>query len=1431
MTKIKNTKKGMAKKTLSMSLVVAMLATSNVPVWAAEFSDGSDVAAVTSEAAPAVDAQATNADAFSDDTETAPVVDDTEAVDAQAVVTSSENLTFTNVKAKKEAVDAAWTSFSGDATAAKLFDEDSAIIDSQSGNETSDINLYYVFRIGGEWDETNKEEITWNPNTSDKLAESNISISETKLKAAAGKTLDLLFLEYDKNGKLNVVNTISYGTVQKADLQSKLTVTAPSSVIYDGTDKKSAVKPTVSGTVDGTHLTADSFDWDFHSTDTNYVDAGAVITATGKLKKAIPGYTDTVTTTCKIQKRTLAAGDVIVKVTTPGKTFEYQNNAETKLDKNEVQVYLKDFSKNDGSYASAVSLNDYVSKVFIDTTSIGEKTVSVVFDADALKASKNFNATAPTGITSDANKETNTTKFKVNVGALDLTKCEITLKNPAQADKNLKGTDLVLVYKKDGKAIDISNKVTVTLKTGEDYSKVGTFSNAITVAGNGTEVTGSKTLDLVTIAQAFTSSCKFEKDTTKLLSKTVNGVSSLDGRDYNNGKAVEISKDLLGKFSPDGTTYGDQDNFKITYDNNINATTNTSVAKLTVTAVAGDYKGCSQDFYFKINPATVVASADAKNNTVTTAVKKEIGGVSLNPSYTSADQYADAIGFAFTGKSSDKKITSTPSANDYKVEYSFVKTNKTDKGENEVGDMIKVVVKLKKNGNFTGRTTSAVTYDNGVSAKIESSADTNGVITLYVPIVEKSINSLDISLKEDTFTYTSEMIKPEVIVKEDGKVLKNVAEITGITDGVNAGTATIKIAVKGYSGTKEMKATIKPAKLSDVVFEIKKANKSEFTYTGKQLKPSIAQDETDKTPAVLESDAQADVKLGKVVVSKLFDISYGKNVDAGEKAGSVTLTPKALYAKNFDGTSLTANFDILRAVLASTDVTKVLSIKDATGKKVKVNKVSIFMNGNLIEEPYGRVENDDDSLTWTGNEAKFASVTVNSTTLGVKPKDVKFNDDDYEIVYINNTDATSYASKAYVAAIGKGNFKGEYSIVKCEVNHGEDEYDIMLTTDAEKAVKDNPGRYTIVQSDVIKNAVAEYDIIGSEFTAKNVTYSNGTYAGGMVVKPVVTVKDSKTGTTLTEGTDYKVVVDDDTATEAGPKEYYFEVVGLGKYKNSFVNRKDGKILLYSIDKKELKDCIVSVDKDLNVTVMNGNVVEKKETFEVKANGDGTATVSVVDGGKNYTGSVKVNIGETKVGTPMISNVVVKGNTVTPVLSSEVEGAVGYDYVIATEEDYKNGRVGVSKNILKTNTDFHYVQQGTYYAYCHAWKRNAEGKKVFGEWSNIVKFTVTATTPSTPTVKSVKVKGNTVTVTYTVSEDATGYDVVLGSAVKKVNGEKRPVDYGTLVKKNIKGNVVTATFKNVPAGKYYAGVHSFNKTSENGSKVFSKWSNSKAVTVK
>ena len=96
MTKSKNTKKGMAKKTLSMSLVVAMLATSNVPVWAAEFSDGSDATELTTEV-PTAEDNNTEAEAFTD--EATPVAEDTtaEAATSDPTVDSKYVVEFKNL--------------------------------------------------------------------------------------------------------------------------------------------------------------------------------------------------------------------------------------------------------------------------------------------------------------------------------------------------------------------------------------------------------------------------------------------------------------------------------------------------------------------------------------------------------------------------------------------------------------------------------------------------------------------------------------------------------------------------------------------------------------------------------------------------------------------------------------------------------------------------------------------------------------------------------------------------------------------------------------------------------------------------------------------------------------------------------------------------------------------------------------------------------------------------------------------------------------------------------------------------------------------------------------------------------------------------------------------------------------------------------------
>lgn len=146
---------------------------------------------------------------------------------------------------------------------------------------------------------------------------------------------------------------------------------------------------------------------------------------------------------------------------------------------------------------------------------------------------------------------------------------------------------------------------------------------------------------------------------------------------------------------------------------------------------------------------------------------------------------------------------------------------------------------------------------------------------------------------------------------------------------------------------------------------------------------------------------------------------------------------------------------------------------------------------------------------------------------------------------------------------------------------------------------------------------------------------------------------------------------------------------------------------------------------------------------------------------------------------MISSVKVTGNKATVILSDEAEGASGYDYVISTSKDPsdKDARIDVVKNQVQTTANFKYVTQGTYYAYCHAWTRDENGKKVFGEWSNSYPFSVTAITPDTPEILSVKTKGSTITVTYKESANSTGYDVVLGKGSKKEHGETRPYQYG------------------------------------------------------
>ena len=580
--------------------------------------------------------------------------------------------------------------------------------------------------------------------------------------------------------------------------------------------------------------------------------------------------------------------------------------------------------------------------------------------------------------------------------------------------------------------------------------------------------------------------------------------------------------------------------------------------------------------------------------------------------------------------------------------------------------------------------------------------------------------------------------------------------------------------VKSVSNNKNVgTATIVIAGATNSDYDVDSTAKATFTITPANTSDLVVNVADQDYTGTKKKPTPTDIKLNGVNITDKFIVSYPTSAEANRQVGTgtLTLTPDN-GNKNFTGTK-EVSFNIVGKKLTVTN--DVLQVYKADGTK-----------------------DTNTAFTYDGTAHTYAKAVA--TIFDGSKKLVEGTD--YEIKYFHNVSGTGDGATgtAYVAVVGKGNYAG----------------------DGNKNITDENGKTV--------NCIArkEFTINRLQLVKQCVAIKDAEYAEGLPVKPQVTVTYG--GNVLTEGTDYKLEIP--TVTTITSKTYNAVVTGKNGYYGT-ISLADA----WKVTKKDLANCDVTATKDasgaLSVTVMNGSVKVPAEKYVAKENADGTVTVTPAKDSKYYTGSKTVALAgdKTKVGTPVISSVKVVGNKATVILSGEADGASGYDYVISKANDTTTARVDVTKNQVKTTGDFTYVQQGTYYAYCHAWTRNAEGKKVFGEWSNIYPFSVSAITPAQPVITSVKAKGTTVTVTYTKAANAEGYDVVLGSAAKKVNGEYRPVSYGKLVKKNIKGNVVTATFKNVKKGTYYAGLHAFNKTSEDGKKVFSQWSNVKKVTVK
>ena len=731
----------------------------------------------------------------------------------------------------------------------------------------------------------------------------------------------------------------------------------------------------------------------------------------------------------------------------------------------------------------------------------------------------------------------------------------------------------------------------------------------------------------------------------------------------------------------------------------------------------------------------------------------------------------------------EKKDTVTPSA--YKDAIGLVVKAKNANGKEFTlteGTDYTVKYEFMNSGATAGivgdkvKTTITVKGNSNYTAPNSSSSLTttkDSTVEVSSTITNKIIKDADIRLKQTSYAYTGAGITPKYDVVVDGRVLVEGTDykVSSISKNVNVGTATLEIVGTGtnYSADAKAKAT----------FSIVAADASKLTgtiasqpYTGYAIDPA---------------PSQIDLTLDGVPinVNDNFTLSYGENINIGE--GTVTLTPKN---GNFTGTK-TITFKI-------------------SGKMLK---------GGALE--YYKADGLKDSLSkkYNGKEIKAAKTVFNTvdTTLNNSALTDKLTEGtDYEIKYVDNVYGKTIDKKQYgfVLVVAKGNYAGNYS--------GD------TVTD---------GIYTDAAGNKITNVIYadKFEITKQDMVRTNVSVKNGTYAAGLLVKPSVVI--TVNGRTLVEGTDYDLNFTGNkdlvNATENNsltvtvePKNGYQD--GTGSSENLTFK--------WGIDKFNLSNADVSV-KDGNVTVKCGSITVPSADYTVtKDAAADKVTVTAAKDSKNYTGSKTVSADVApaeKPDAPMISNVKVVGNKATVILSGEASDAAGYDYVIATDRDCITNKAydGVSKNQATTSTSFKYVQQGTYYAYCHAWKRDENGKKVFSDWSNAYPFVVSAITPDAPVITNVKVNGTTIKVTYKAAANATGYDVVLGTSSKKDNGETRPYNYGAHKKLNLKEGTVTATFKNVPKGTWVVGMHAFNRTSEDGKKVFSPWSNLKKATVR
>ena len=359
-------------------------------------------------------------------------------------------------------------------------------------------------------------------------------------------------------------------------------------------------------------------------------------------------------------------------------------------------------------------------------------------------------------------------------------------------------------------------------------------------------------------------------------------------------------------------------------------------------------------------------------------------------------------------------------------------------------------------------------YDKDVNVTVTLTEDTKKRYSLQdntfvgkAKITLEEINELDVSLDNNTFTYTGEKIEPNVTVVTYGKTLvKDTDYKVEYQDNIDAGTA--KVLVSGLNNyfTEEPIVIEFTINKKSVTPEIAALSNQE--YTGSEIEPAL-------TVTSLNYN---------LVEGKDYEVEYSNNTDIG--VANARIKPLDTGNFEFDDTSDNAKttFNIVAYEIKSTDITlSYYFVKhDGTDKEPMVSveangkaltqgtdyeveysnnrdvttTATVQVNGlspNYTGSPKVYFEisskdlltisgiNDNQTITYTGNKVKLAgTLSVSNNSENITPNDLTvkwYTESGSEIEHPTDT-GKYYAVYSYSSDTYEGSLKVNFEITKKE---------------------------------------------------------------------------------------------------------------------------------------------------------------------------------------------------------------------------------------------------------------------------------------------------------------------------------------------------------------------------------------------------------------